>query len=148
MVCGYVPSFTLKDHKWLKSLGNKIWSKTGPDNFGYYQYWEKMELTKHEWKKVKALIHGYNLPVELHSGALGNLSIFIFANSDAPAINPESICAIGQDNIPDFSKYKGYEKRHPCAWKIFSPITHSKRNKELLKFYRLKPLVERNYYEY
>lgn len=146
--CGVILPLSKKDRDWLVNLDSRIWTETGPDRIGHYHYWEKEELTKPVWKQVVGLIIKHKLPVELHSGSLGNLSISIFAHGEAPEIPPERICSIGQGNLPGFEKKRGYQKRHPYAWQTFSPLTHSDRNKELLAFYGLEPSRAESYYEY
>ncbi len=129
---------------WLSELTEPIWTEpSGP----YKMRWESRELSNIEWNKVRDFVTSNELPVSLHSGCLGNLSIAIYAHPECPDIKPECIGMIGQGNLPGFSSLSGYD-RHSTAWKAFSALTHTDRNKELLSIYKLTPSVEEHKYEY
>ncbi len=138
-----------KSQKWLQLLDQEIWNLTSASGNEPGSAFERRPLSAKEWSRVLALIKESELPCELYSDVYGRLGIRVFAHPVVLGVPAERICFISQDHLPGFSnKFVGYDKRHPAAWKIFSPLTHSPRNMELLTLYGLEPSREEMYYEY
>lgn len=134
------------DRRWLERLCEEIWEEIPGKPVATSS--EKRELTEAEWQRICRIVRESELPCELYAGPHSNLWVKVFTHPESPGLEPEFFFIVGQGNLPGFSKLVGYEERHPAAWKAFSPLTHTKRNTELLKLYNLEPSREAACYEY
>jgi len=138
-----------RDKAWFARLMKRIWTTSACEQGSGPHYFEKGELTETEWKRIKGLIEANELPCELRSGAYGNLQITVFDHNEVPGLErPEMILLVGTGNLPGASKKCGYDETFPWAWRIFFPITHSRRNQELLSVYGLEESKSQSHYEY
>ncbi len=106
-------------------------------------------LTASEWKRVAALIPRFELPCELGSdGFTWMLNIYGHqAHMPLPGIEPERVLQLKAKQIP-VSGTHGDLAEKEAALKNLGWLTHNRRNKEVLAWYRLRQPREPSHYMY
>ncbi len=121
---------------WLIALNqqiNKEWGKFG-------------HLTQTEWKQVLSLVQQYELPCEIGSTGFTWILKF-YGHSPLPELRPDCVLQLRAEQVPIPGTEKDLTEQETAlgnlAW-----LTHSKRNRELLKWYHLEPPEDPGYYMY
>lgn len=117
------------DRAWLKWLKKAMWKK---DQWGSKTLIRP--LTMDELERVFTIIERCELPCNFGTDPYG-FFLKVFGHSSTPEVRPWVIMTISPRHIPDETCH-GFDGQHK-AYSVFQRVTHSQRNRELLKFYRM-----------
>jgi hypothetical protein len=133
---GHAP-LSKQDIAWFEKLEGEIWIRRE----GSWPQ-EKRKLTGDEWEKIKDLIDTHRLPLVMHNSGFG-FSIGISIHGTDPC---KQLIFIDSHHLPQFDrkKYRAFE----YGWKIFSPMTHDNRNREILRSFKIEKSMKKDHYDY
>jgi hypothetical protein len=126
-----------KDVRWLKSIDKQIWSPQF-EIHGEKDRWPKRKLTGREKNRVFSMIRDNELPCELFAAVYGTVTLLVYDHPTEPGVKPKRLASIHEHSLP----------RKADGWEAFSPITHSTKNRALVRRYGLSRPKERSHYEY
>gem|GEM_PF-3993559 len=106
----------------------------------------RKQLTQEQWDEIVSLVKKYEFPLELVHGAYG-FALNIYDHSPMPEIKPDLLIQIEDMEFPFPSAKKGFAGQADTL-RLLEPLTHSKRNTEILAWYRFRPLSPVLSYEY
>jgi hypothetical protein len=150
-------SLSETDRAWLVVLWGRLWerhtSRARANMSGhllenvYYLPKDKERITGEEWSRVQALIAEHELPVSLgNSGFCFGLAIYIYDHSTPPDA-PAFLSGVAGSHLPLYEYPRDRDGFEP-GWQAFSPIAKTSRNAELLAFYEMAAIREKNDYAY
>ncbi|MBI3572167.1 hypothetical protein HY091_01365 [Candidatus Kaiserbacteria bacterium] len=103
-------------------------------------------LTRKEWRDVKRFVGMHEFPCTIDAGQfMTALHVFSHNDSFAPA-KPPCIFYVEGRHLPDVRPRTEAPTGYARRTKEFLALTHTKRNKELLKFYGIDELEPASYY--
>ncbi len=146
----FVPSEMLQlesDLAYLSSLQSQIIESVLDWRTGRLWYKEKRSLTGDELKQLIRIATEHELVCEIRCNGFGPM-VVVYAHPVVPGIPlSEPLIAIAYDQLPNADCLYG-DAAWRNGWKIFSPLTHNKRNRELLALYGRKELEKYPEYIY
>lgn len=134
--------------RYMSDLDARIWSRS-TDGFGYVHSFPARDrpLSARDRGRVLGLIGSNVLPCVMQSGPYGDLSFSVFNHSEFPGVPPGRVASFHEDHFGRFGHVNGHvdwEKR----FEEMAAITHSDRNREVLRFYGLPEPRPASYYAY
>lgn len=129
-------------------LQKEIWTQLPPRRFGIQDWVQKRPLTEAEYNRLWGLVRIHELPCVMTSSRFGfGLGVAIYFHAEAPGAPPEHHVGIEDSHIPNWEALP-LATRWNTVWDLWTPFTHSDRNRELLKLYELPTPGSKSSYEY
>lgn len=146
---------------WLKKLHASIWvEKHRPDNQTYPEqstsYREcRRRLTPDELATLLSIVKKFNLPATMENIDWGLTIAMRVWSPEPPALypgvelKPESILLLHTDALPLTEAARMPDRTFfEDGWRVFSPLTHSDLNRDLLRRSNLPQPEDKATYEY
>ncbi|MFA6405642.1 MAG: hypothetical protein WCW46_02765 [Candidatus Paceibacterota bacterium] len=135
---------------WLKKMDSEI-RRFCPFEMGSKTGWYRLtgNLTRPQWAKIKKIIEEHDLPCLLHPTCYGFMLV-IHENKKATIFSkkrPSMLLAVEDSQFPFLSAKKGFAGQMSTLNRL-APLTHSEKNKSLLKLQGFKALKNLEHYEY
>ena len=112
----------------------------------HFESRKKRHITQEELRRICKVIRKNDLPCEMHRNGSGPM-ITVYAHPPVPSVPVEKVFTLEYGDLPVNWKEGVHGKdAWKNAWDVFSPLTHRKRNLELLALYDLE--VPREYASY
>ena len=109
--------------------------------------WTKSRsLTEAEWQEVKTIITVFSFPTVLMHTGLG-FALIVYDHAPIPESNLEHLLSMDDGEFPFESSQQGFAGQLKTL-RTLEPLTHSKRNAEVLAWYRQHPLSPVESYVY
>jgi hypothetical protein len=157
-----VYTLTEEERAWLKAVHAELW----PDqHIKKNEVSHRIKLTAHrplthvEFSRVLELIDARSLLTQMFSTSMfGGYGMHVYEHEPFPNTAPMLLLMLIEDHLPDPHRLAVAEgdTRHikrpgagrDDAWESFSKFTHSERNIEWLKGYKMELPRDRSYYDY
>jgi hypothetical protein len=159
-----VYTLTAEERKWLTELNDELWPPLTLEERRSGKHRIKLEAKRilqwTEFQKVMGIVETHRLLTSMFCTSMfGGYGMDVYEHEPFPGAGPLHVLRLIEDHLPDPHRLQvgeGYDKHirktpgvgRDDAWESFSKFTHSDRNTEWLKFYKMDPPRNRSHYDY
>lgn len=140
------------DHVYPWINGLRLWKFIGDKRAGSWVPDGKLDIP--EFEALMEIIEEEPLIAQIGSGTFGlaGYSMRLFYHPEVPGVPPSHAMTLAHEHLPEeFGEGNGTPEGrefYEWVWTLFTTFTHSERNIEWLKMYKMELPRERSHYDY